>query len=261
MNFSVKLINLNWSQDRLKSAAAELGAAGLPFHRVSAVDGTAANYIAPKLYDPKSAKKIMGRKLSAGEIACVQSHLKCLAEFVTQSEDLLLVFEDDFTFEQDGAEAVKSCLGHLGSAQLVDKKLVVTLARKHKRIHREFAKFSDGRAQRHLKRSYYMPTCTAGTIWTRPAAEGFLADLKAIDCPIDIKIQLWAGENGCGLAFDRPPIRADKFASDTEVCEAAAIRKHRTRSVRRRNKAMLLKLYVLAIRALLLEFLSASFSR
>ncbi len=261
MNFTVKLINLDASEGRLKSATDSLVAAGFDFERFPAIDGRKRNDLVAEYYDDEGALKVMGRSLSRGEIGCYLSHLICLKEFLSGSDSLLLVIEDDFAFVRGGAEAIRASLELLKDDSPFEKPWMVTLGRRRKKIFRPFASFSAGGTEWNLRRAYYIPDRTTGIIWSKAAATRFVSDFNCIRYPIDVELQLWCGKNRCGLAFDDPPLRSDPFESTIDSGAKSARRIKRSRLVRRLDKFRLIILYLYALRAFVVDTFKASFAR
>jgi glycosyl transferase family 25 len=97
MALPVFLINLDRSPDRLARCAPVLDALGLPWERVPAVDG--AHFKSEDLRSLNPQPPPHGewfRPLSAGEIGCFLSHLRCWELIAERGLDCGLVLEDDF---------------------------------------------------------------------------------------------------------------------------------------------------------------------
>lgn len=96
--FDIYVINLDRSPDRLSIISNLLQMHGVPFHRISAVDGN-------DLSDPDALRDIGrfsvdgGEVLSATQVAITRSHLKALGAFLESGTDYALVLEDDAFFD------------------------------------------------------------------------------------------------------------------------------------------------------------------
>ncbi len=261
INFSVKLINLDESEDRLKTASRALKTANIAFERFSAINGRKRSDLVAEYYDDAGANKVMGRSLSHGEIGCFLSHLGCLKEFLSGPHDLLLIIEDDFAFAEGGAEAILATLDLLASGNPITKPWMVTLGRRRKKIFGSFTSFSAGGVNWNLRRAHYVPDRTTGLIWTRAAASEFISDFVLIRYPIDIELQFWCGKNRCGLVFDSAPLVSGLFESTIDNGGNSNKRNQRGKRIRRLDKFRLFKLYVYALRSFVSVFLKTRFTR
>ena len=89
----------------------QLGRLGLPFERLSAVDGrTADKDFLNKYYSRNLNKKNYYRGLTDGEIACYISHLKVCEKILFENLDYAIVLEDDIRLK-DGFKHVPEILG------------------------------------------------------------------------------------------------------------------------------------------------------
>ena len=93
------LINLDRSTERLSKVTSRLNCLGIHFDRISAVDGYALDQktVESITYpiDHFETKVRFTRALTAGEIGCFLSHIKCWKKLVSSSENWALILEDD----------------------------------------------------------------------------------------------------------------------------------------------------------------------
>lgn len=97
MSVHVLLINLDRSPDRLARCAPLLDRLGLPWERVSAVEGKLLPADRLAALNPHPAPHgEWFRKLTPGEIGCFLSHLRCWQLIEERGWDGALILEDDF---------------------------------------------------------------------------------------------------------------------------------------------------------------------
>lgn len=94
----VFLINLDRSTDRLARCTTILNGLGLTWERVSAVEGAQLDPGYLHSLNPNPAPHgEWFRPLTAGEIGCFLSHIKCWRLIADRELDCALILEDDFT--------------------------------------------------------------------------------------------------------------------------------------------------------------------
>ena len=103
-SYAIYVINLDRSQDRLQRITQTIKDAGLSFCRVSAVDGTT---IDPADYKADSAYY---QGLSANEIACYLSPVKCWERIVEDQVDFGIIFEDDAHLNENFKQVIEKAL-------------------------------------------------------------------------------------------------------------------------------------------------------
>jgi len=89
----VMVINLDRRPDRLAFMRANLGAAGIPFERIAAIDGA-------------TLPPVTSSPVPIGEIACHKSHRLCWESLVASGDKLGLILEDDLLLSRDFAKFV-----------------------------------------------------------------------------------------------------------------------------------------------------------
>ena len=98
------VINLDRAPERLERIGALLGAMGVPFERVPAVDG--------KLLPPPPDKvPDDAHMMTRSEIALIESHRKCWTLFEESGENACIVLEDDVHFGKGFADFAASDQG------------------------------------------------------------------------------------------------------------------------------------------------------
>ncbi|MCK7459107.1 glycosyltransferase family 25 protein [Idiomarina aminovorans] len=109
MNYSIFLINLDRSVERLNNAAGQLDSAGVDFERISAVDGkTLENELINKVFDDKMAQKRYHYDLTLGEMGCYLSHVKCWEKIIEDGLDFAVILEDDLLLEPNFKDVIES---------------------------------------------------------------------------------------------------------------------------------------------------------
>ena len=183
-NYQTYLINLDRAKDRLNLMEYELDKAQVSYERISAIDASKLNseeYTIRNKYD---------RELVSGEIGCYLSHVKTMKTFLHSEFDFALIIEDDAIL----VDNFKSIL----------ENSIITYNELPKKHQWDVLKLFNGK-RKHIKitdidNSYLIGACgtsipitTIAAVWTRKAAEKFLAKInseKPIICrPIDCDLQ------------------------------------------------------------------------
>ena len=189
---STFVINLDASTDRWATLSEHLSAVGLDFTRIDGVDETVP---ADTNYDIDAARRIMGREMMPGEIGCALSHRKALAAFLGSDTQYGLILEDDARLCDRFPDALTETLDWLEAAQGRHWK-VLHLGNSRLPIATELARFGTHR----LFAAHYAPMGAYALLWTRQAAQSFLARSDSIDAPFDNSLQNWLCRDGGGLA-------------------------------------------------------------
>lgn len=108
----VILINLDRSEHRRHQMERRLADIGLPYTRLSAVDGKARWAELSPTVDTHTFECNVGRDVMQGEIGCYHSHLQAWRALVESDSHTLLVLEDDVVFGDDFLEALSAVLSH-----------------------------------------------------------------------------------------------------------------------------------------------------
>lgn len=109
MKYSIFLINLDRSHERLANATSQLSFSGCEFERISAVDGkTLSDSDINKYFDKKKASKRYHYNLTIGEIGCYLSHIKCWEKIVKDDLDFAVILEDDLVLNSNFKEVIEA---------------------------------------------------------------------------------------------------------------------------------------------------------
>jgi glycosyl transferase family 25 len=101
----VFVINLDRCPERMTRLAGLLGALGVPFERIAAVDGRELDPIPP-------AKAFNGRYvMTRSELACVLSHRMAWFRFIASADEYCLVLEDDVHLGKDFGAIARGDIG------------------------------------------------------------------------------------------------------------------------------------------------------
>jgi glycosyl transferase family 25 len=100
----IYVINLKRDVQRLEQMKQQLEKLGLSWTRIEAVDG---DEISPDEIN-KANRRATPRKLSAGEIGCLQSHVKIWRLLANQSEPAAVIMEDDIVMSSDLPKFINS---------------------------------------------------------------------------------------------------------------------------------------------------------
>ncbi|MGD0562112.1 MAG: glycosyltransferase family 25 protein [Roseiarcus sp.] len=101
----VFVINLDRCPERMTRLAGLLGALGVPFERIAAVDGRELDPI-------PSAKAFNGRYvMTRSELACVLSHRMAWFRFMASADEYCLVLEDDVHLGKDFGAIARGDIG------------------------------------------------------------------------------------------------------------------------------------------------------
>lgn len=99
------LVNLDRAPGRRAAMEARLHAAGLAHERVPAVDGALLAFPHPD-FSEAAYRLLHGRRTLPAEVGCYLSHVACARRFLAGPADLLLVVEDDVSFEPGFLDAL-----------------------------------------------------------------------------------------------------------------------------------------------------------
>jgi glycosyl transferase family 25 len=171
------VINLDRSADRLAVIAQQLDALGLPWTRVTAVDGKRIRLPLPAL-DLARYLKCHGRYVLPSEIGCYLSHLRVMREFLDSPHAFAMVLEDDAEITPEVVELARSLIA---SDAPDDWDMVKFEA------HRTNVAFPIRRLSgRHrLCALPYRPTGSAAYLVNRKAAQAYIDRLLPMVVPYD----------------------------------------------------------------------------
>ena len=217
----VFLINLDGSDERLRSASMQLDAAGMSFQRVPAFDGRELTIDRFPDYDAESARHYLGRPMRGGEIGCYLSHLDCARRFLATGAPCGVVLEDDMQLLPGFTDGLQQVLDWL-SARPVDWDLVNIGANRHK-IFTVLYGFDVGGSHHDLTLAHYFPMTTTGVIWSRKGAQAFVMGHRTIWAPVDNYFRWWQTRADRGLAVWPPLVTTT--GAESEIADAGANRR------------------------------------
>ncbi len=94
------IINMDGADERWAFVERGFAATGIPFRRVTGVDGRALRYPIPE-FDEAAYRRRHGKRLDAGQVGCYLSHLKALRAFLESDLDHAVIAEDDASPRSD----------------------------------------------------------------------------------------------------------------------------------------------------------------
>jgi glycosyl transferase family 25 len=205
------VINLDGSNDRLHAISERLTAFGIPFERISAVDGRPLDLTTVADYDEAHAERYMGRGLVGGEIGCYHSHLKVAARFLQSDARYALVLEDDALPLCNPVELLEQALADLGT---IDPDwLLINIGNSKLKIATPLSRYEVGGHQCELVAAHYFPMTTSAIVWSREGARLFVEQHSKIFAPVDNYFRHWLTRTGHGYSFTPAPVTTTEAAS------------------------------------------------
>lgn len=195
-----QLINLDGSDDRLRSAVEQINAAGVEFMRYSAFDGRGRAATEFSEYDDARAIGFYGRSMTGGEMGCYFSHLGCAQAFLDSGAPYGLVLEDDVLCHPDSFEILDQIIDWLERDGPKDWDMI-NLCMSPKKFMTHLNTFSGESGQYDLVHAHYFPVTTTAILWSRQGAERFVATRNEIYAPLDHFFRRWLSISGRGLAL------------------------------------------------------------
>jgi glycosyl transferase family 25 len=197
---NVQVISLPEAAARRAAISGNLGGRGVDFEFFDAVDGLAEADRYRDSVDSVISEKILGRKMTPGEVGCALSHAFLLRKFIEQSAlPYLFVFEDDIRLHE-------SAIGAMAA-----------LSNRHREIHhlivfpsgydffpRWRSRIALGAAQR-LYQSVDPAWGTYAMFITRHVAERLLEDFIPVVVPADFVGRVY-GRNRLPVYGVWPPV-------------------------------------------------------
>lgn len=119
MNVAILAINLDRSTDRWEILADRATALGLSLTRVSAVDGKLTPEAEREAVDDAAFRRNTGRLMLPGEYGCYRSHIKALNAFLTTTNDIALIIEDDVELSADLKDRVQAAFLAVPEADVI----------------------------------------------------------------------------------------------------------------------------------------------
>lgn len=190
----ILLLNLRRSPERLAEAARALGALGLAFERIEAIDGSSLGEAELRRHAPEAPRAFF-KTLMPGEVGCALTHRAALARIVEAGWPCALVLEDDA--EPDATlPAVLRALVALGPS-------LPDATNLYGRRPRGLVRALLGPDAR-LMQSVSPPVGNVAVVWSRRGAQRFLADAAPIRRPVDVDRKHW-WERGLDACWISPP--------------------------------------------------------
>lgn len=103
------IINLDRATDRWRFVEQGILATGIPYRRVSAVEGRGISFPIPE-FDEHGYQRRHGRRRNDAEVGCYLSHLECLRLLLASDLDLAIVLEDDASPSPDLSLVIEEAL-------------------------------------------------------------------------------------------------------------------------------------------------------
>ncbi|WP_417441793.1 glycosyltransferase family 25 protein [Idiomarina sp.] len=192
MKFNIFLINLDRSTERLQRASDQIEKTGFTFERVAAVDGaTLTDDKIAEVFDAKTAKRRFQYNLTAGEIGCYLSHIKCWEKIIEDDLDYAVILEDDLLLDRQFASVI-STIPQLKSDWHYLKLSCPFKPRPYKATE---TVMGDDNLDVSLVNYKKSPTGTVAQVVSREGAKRLLAKKPPFFRPIDIDLQ-WSWEVG-----------------------------------------------------------------
>lgn len=192
MKFNIFLINLDRSTERLQRAAEQIEETGFTFERVPAVDGaTLTDEKIAEVFDAETANRRFQYDLTAGEIGCYLSHIKCWEKIIDDNLDYAVILEDDLLLDPQFASVI-STIPQLTSEWHYLKLSCPFKPRPYKATE---AVMADDNLDVSLVNYKKSPTGTVAQVVSREGAKRLLAKKPTFFRPIDIDLQ-WSWEVG-----------------------------------------------------------------
>jgi glycosyl transferase, family 25 len=105
------IINLDCATERWRFVEGNFAATGIPFTRISAVDGRKLTLPIPE-YDEARYRRRTGQRNNPGAIGCFLSHIKAMHAFLESPADIGIVTEDDIVAVPNLRQVVESALAY-----------------------------------------------------------------------------------------------------------------------------------------------------
>ena len=180
----VFVINLKKDSVRRLAAERQLNEVGIPFSMYTAIEGSDARAAAFDGCDEFACLMNIGRLLTDGEYGCFASHRK-LWQISADTDEPLLIFEDDFCLQRGFAEAVREVERNIEDFGFI--RLQPDLRGKKRRV-KDCGRFR-------LSRFTKAPHCMLCYAISPGVARAFVEKTNVIDAPVDVFIKkFWEHE-------------------------------------------------------------------
>jgi glycosyl transferase family 25 len=111
-DFLILVINLDRAPQRLAKITRQLDELGLPWERLSAVDGQLLSMEDPVLLDIQGFGLRHGKTPLPGELGCYVSHVRAFERFESSGARYCLILEDDVELHPDLPAALQALADH-----------------------------------------------------------------------------------------------------------------------------------------------------
>jgi glycosyl transferase family 25 len=237
MKSNIFLINLDRSTERLKRAAQQIEATGSTFERISAVDGaTLTSERIAEVFDAQTAKRRFQYDLTAGEIGCYLSHVKCWQRIIDDNLDYAIILEDDLLLDSKFSSVI-SAIPQLKSGWHYLKLSCPFKPRSYKAAETVTPLGEQGVSLVNYSKS---PTGTVAQVVSREGAKRLLAKKPPFFRPIDIDLQ-WSWEIGITVQGLIPYV-ADVSDEPSEIQRIAKRKELKQRPFNKLKEAVRFKL-------------------
>lgn len=169
------VINMDSAKERWEYVASELCKTGIPFERVSGVNGRILQLPIPE-FDEVLHRRRHGKKPNGSAIGCYLSHLKVLRLFLESSHEYAIICEDDIRPVLNLKMLLERAMEHK------DHWDILRLSGFHNSHPRSFANLGDGYS---LAINFTRLCGTGAYMVHRQAAQVLLRQLVPMSLPLD----------------------------------------------------------------------------
>lgn len=190
-------INLPQSQDRRDSIMSQAQKLGLNIQLVTAVHGSDISGHAED-YDSRARLRTHLRDLSPNQQACVLSHKKALAAFLSTDAEYAVILEDDAQLAENIEDALREIIEHLKGWEIVK-----LFTEKGEKV------YSVGDAGGTHVRAVFpkkLLWVSVGFLYTRRGAQRLLDGMRTFSMPADVQIAKVILEQGIPTIAVEPPL-------------------------------------------------------
>ena len=198
-------INLDRSTDRWEAIREQLDASGLPYVRLSAVDGSTLDRSQEAKVSYPRFEQSNGRKATPGDIGCYLSHATAWTLLASQPYRMLLIVEDDAVFQPGWTETLRDVISAYRPGMLMK------LSWQRKGLVRDAGSINETYK---LVRPMWHQACCAAYLVDGAAAQGLLDHAFPIYVPVDHYMESpW--ENGVHVGSVMPSLAYQRGVPST----------------------------------------------
>lgn len=185
-NFKTFVISLPEATDRQDIMRAHLGAHGVEFEFIEAVDGRQFDPATHPAHDTLKRRLFFGRDLLGAEIGCLLSHKKIYQKIVDEQIPLALIFEDDVELKDNFMSILEASLRH------IDRYDILRFINKPKLIKKPHKKLIALDDTHHIIQTHGVPGGAYAYLITLDGAKKMLRQMEKNYLPIDTLMgQTW----------------------------------------------------------------------